>query len=613
MTRRRSKPPAKRIVRADSRRIRVSIVGRPNVGKSTLFNRLLGRRRAITLDQPGITRDPIMEPVEWEGLGLDLVDTGGLRGEADILLADRVHEHTVRAIGVSDLLVVLFDSRAGLGPLDRETVDLVIRSGLPAVYVANKGEGRAAEEGAFEFCALGIDAPLVISAEHGVGISELRDQIEQAAEKILDHERALAEAAEAAAAVELAKAEIERAKVAPKEFATTADATDLEDDLEDNEAQDEDGDEFDDDGDDTEAPLYGEDDGDFEFYPGDEDFGDSDGEAEGNDDEVRPCRVALVGRPNVGKSSFLNLLAGQELSLVDNRPGTTRDVVDTEIERGGRRYVLLDTAGMRRPSRVEEGVERISVRRALEAIERADVVVVIVEPEEGVTDQDARIARHAWEEGRALVLLVNKSDLVRESDLVRVENNIRDGYPTLSPVPVQRMSVLRNRGIDDAFALIDQAYESHNRRITTPDVNRMIAETLRRREPPVVGRGRVKMFYGTQTSVRPPTISIFTNRIALPEDYQRFLERCFREMIDFTGSPLRLRFVRRDSHGSRDPGFAPPREKTGRDRRGMKSRSGPSPTKPPKPPKGKKATEGGATKTVGEKPASKQAPKPRKK
>ncbi|MFN2426522.1 MAG: ribosome biogenesis GTPase Der [Candidatus Binatia bacterium] len=534
-------------------RVRVAIVGRPNVGKSTLFNRLLGRRRAITLDQPGITRDPIVEPVEWDDIEMDLVDTGGLRGEEDIALADRVHEHTVRAIGVSDVLVVIFDARAGLSPQDRETVDLVMKSGLPAVYVANKGEGRQGEQAALEFCALGIDAPLVVSAEHGQGISELRGAIGEIVMDIVETREAAAEALE-----------LERAE---------------------------------------EGAEPGE-----EGAPSEEDEEDG---VDGEDAAPRACRVALVGRPNVGKSSLLNLLAGEMLSLVDNRPGTTRDVVDTEIERGGRRYVLLDTAGMRRPSRVEEGVEWISVRRSLEAIERADVVVLLVEPEEGVTDQDARIARHAWEEGRALILLINKVDLASSAQITRIESDIRDVYPTLSPVPVGRLSVLKKRGIDEAMALVDHAFTSHNRRLTTPQVNRVLAEAARRREPPVIGRGRARLFYGTQTGVRPPTIGIFTNRVELPEEYIRFLERCFREEIDFTGSPLRLRFVRRDSHSNRDPGEAPPREgKTGRDRRGLKTRTGPDVKKPRKKAPAKPGAKPG--KPAGAKPGAKTGRKPGK-
>ncbi len=480
-------------------RVRVAIVGRPNVGKSTLFNRLLGRRRAITLDQPGITRDPIIEQLDWDGAPIDLVDTGGLGGEAEIALADRVHEHTVRAIAASDVLIVLFDARTGLSPLDCDTVELVNQSGLEAIYVANKCEGRATEEAALEFCALGIDAPMTISAEHGSGMGDLRAAIEECADRVLES-RGPAEVRED-----------DDAEAEPEEDEEVEDAAD------------------------------------------------------------RPCRVALVGRPNVGKSSLLNLLAGEMISLVDNRPGTTRDVIDTEIERDGRRYVLLDTAGMRRPSRVDEGVERISVRRALDAIDRADVVVLLIEPEEGVTDQDARIARRAWDEGRALVLLINKIDLANASQLGRLEANISDIYPTLSPVPVGRISVRNKLGIDAAFDLIDHAFASHNRKLSTSDVNRALEEAARRREPPIMGRGRAKLFYGTQTGTRPPTISIFTNRQELPEEYQRFVERCFREIHDFGGTPLRFRYVRRDSHSNRDRGEAP-KEKTGRDRRGVKSR-----------------------------------------
>jgi len=247
-------------------------------------------------------------------------------------------------------------------------------------------------------------------------------------------------------------------------------------------------------------------------------------------------------------------VAGAELSLVDDRPGTTRDVVDIEIERRGRRYVLLDTAGMRRPSRVEEGVERISVRRSIEAIDRADVVALLIEPTEGLTDQDARIARRAWSEGRALVLLLNKIDLVEPGRVAAVERQIRGGYPTLAPVPIAAMSVKQGRGVDEAFRLIDRAHRAHNRRIPTVEVNRLIKLAVERREPPVLGAGRAKFFYGTQTAVRPPTINIFTNRAQVPEEYQRFMERCFREEIDLTGTPLRLRLTRRASHGQRDHG-----------------------------------------------------------
>jgi len=469
--------------------LRVAIVGRPNVGKSTLFNRLIRKRRAITLDTPGITRDPIAEAVSWDGLALELVDTGGLGGESDVDLADLVHEHTVRAIAGSDLLVVLFDVRAGLSPLDRETVELVSRSGVPAIYVCNKGEGRAAEDAALEFCALGIDAPMVVSAEHGVGITELQ------------------------MAIVAQSAHIAAARTARANTALNADQ-------------------------DGAAPAA-------RVEPG------RHCDEEASDQTPPPCRVAIVGRPNVGKSSLLNWIAGAELSLVDDKPGTTRDVVDTEIERKGNHYLLLDTAGMRRPSRVEAGIERISVRRAIEAVERANLVTLLVEPSEGLTDQDARIARHAWSEGRALVIVINKIDLVASKRLAEVERNIRDSYATLGPVAICHLSVKNKLGLDDLFRLFERAQRAHNRRVSTPEINRILAEAVKRRDPPVLGRARVKFFYGTQTGMRPPTIDVFTSRGQVPEDYQRFLERCFREELELEGTPLRLHFVRRPSHGDR--------------------------------------------------------------
>ncbi|MFT4570377.1 MAG: GTP-binding protein [Hyphomicrobiaceae bacterium] len=447
------------------RPLRVAIIGRPNVGKSTLFNRLIRRRRAITLDIPGVTRDPIVEPVLWDDQAVLLIDTGGLRGESEISLADKVHEHTVRAVGEADLAVVIFDAKSGLSPLDRETVDLVVRSGVPTLYVANKAEVPRDEDRLVEFCELGIDLPMPISAEHNIGITELREAI-----------------------LDLGKS-IERGPI-------------LDDD-------------------------------------------------QGDDKALRhhACKVALVGRPNVGKSSFLNRVAGEELSLVDDVPGTTRDVIDTSILREGQRYVLLDTAGLRRPSRVESGIEKLSVRRTLEAVDRADVVVLMIEPIEGMTDQDARIARRAWTEGRALIVAVNKMDLHGIASAARLEQQIEERYPTLGGLEVVFLSVHQGTGVEQVFEAVDRARAAHNLSIATADVNRVLAWAAERRAPPVISRGRVRFLYGTQTSVRPPTITIFANRDAVPADYVKFLERCFRESLPLAGTPLRLRFRRRASHG----------------------------------------------------------------
>lgn len=447
----------------------VCIVGRPNVGKSTLFNRLIRKRKAITLDTPGITRDPIEEDVEWEGKTIRLVDTGGLGGEADIALADRVHQHTLRSIAGADLAVVLLDARAGLLPADADTVEILTEMQIPVVYVANKADGVAQEESLVEFCSLGIDPPLAVSAEHNLGIHALRSAI----------------------LTELKSRE-------------TPEPDETEEDDE--------------------------------------------------PDDDRPCRVALVGRPNVGKSSWLNRIAGEALSLVDATPGTTRDVVDTEIERGSGRYVFLDTAGMRRPSRIDVDIEKLSVGRSLEAVRRCDIVVLLVEPEEGMTDQDARIAQYAITEGRGLLIAVNKIDLVTggraKLEEIRTESFRR--YPTLGIAPLVFLSALEGQGLDELFEQIDNVNRAHSIEVQTSTLNRIIDNILERRDPPVLGRARLKLFYSAQTARRPPTFTLFANRESVPAHYRKFMERCFRELLPLEGTPIRLKFTRRASHGGRD-------------------------------------------------------------
>ncbi len=490
---------------------RVAIVGRPNVGKSTLFNRLLRRRRAITLDVPGVTRDAVGETVDWDGRQVRLVDTGGLGGESDIVLASQVHEHTLKVISASDLLIVLLDARSGLNPLDRETVELVMASGKPAVFVANKADGSAQHDSLSEFCELGIDPPLGVSAEHGIGITELKMAVSQLLQDAED--RASSDGNEDAESEVASDTSVgldsEGAGTAQDASTGSASST---------------------------GPIVSQ---------GTTAYG-----AYGSG--PRPCRVALVGRPNVGKSSLLNLLAGSELSLVDENPGTTRDAVDTLLRRGSRRYLIVDTAGMRRPSRVERGVERISVGRSMEALERADVVLLLIEAEEGLTDQDARIARRAWSEGRALVIAMNKIDLLgRRPPFRAIEEEIRRRYPTLGNAHLAFISVSRAHGIDECFKAVDRAHAAHNREIGTVALNRIIAAAVQRREPPVLGSGRLKILYATQSSLRPPTLTLYVNRRDVPTSYRRFIERCIREEVDFESTPLRLKFVRRDSHSGR--------------------------------------------------------------
>ena len=453
----------------------VAIVGRPNVGKSTVFNRLIRKRKAITLNEPGITRDPISHEVEWDDRKIVLVDTGGLGGEQQIALAEAVHNHTLRSLEDADLIVALFDARAGLSPLDRDTIELLTRTKRPVLYAANKADGRRDEENALEFCALGIDPPLTLSAEHGSGLSTLKT--------------AILEALEAAAAWET------------------------------NESR-------------KQAEAIRTDDTD-ELTPTDK----------------RVPAIAIIGRPNVGKSSLLNLVAGSELSLVHDQPGTTRDVVDTSVEVNGQRYLLLDTAGIRRPARIDEEIEGLSVGRSIDALRRAHVALLLIEPTELMTDQDARIAQLALREGRALVIVVNKMDLAdgaRPNDLT---DEIFRRYPTLRFALTGFMSVSEQEGISECFQLIDQASVAHSLEVQTAMLNQILATCIERRDPPVISGGRLKLFYAAQTATRPPTFGVFVNRVHIPEAYQRFVERMFREALPLAGTPVRIRYKRRDSHG----------------------------------------------------------------
>jgi GTP-binding protein len=270
--------------------------------------------------------------------------------------------------------------------------------------------------------------------------------------------------------------------------------------------------------------------------------------------EVRPadgaCRIAIVGRPNVGKSSLLNALAGETRSLVDDVPGTTRDVVDTTLERDGRTYVLLDTAGMRRPARIKEGVEKLSVGRSIEAVRRSDVTLLLIEPTEGMTDQEARIAQLALKEGRALVVALNKIDLLdTKPDRTATRDATFARYPTLAIAEFELISAREKRGLDRLFAAIDRAKAAHELEIQTATLNRVLADVLARRDPPRLGRGRLKILYAAQTGRRPPAITFFANRESVPTEYQRFVEASLREALPLRGTPIRLRFKRRPSHG----------------------------------------------------------------
>ena len=426
----------------------IAIVGRPNVGKSTLFNRLVGYNKAIVDDRPGVTRDRNYARTRLGDRPVTLVDTGGFDSQETEGVMAQVREQTLLALEEADLTVILVDGKHGLSPHDRELVDILRRSRRPFLLAVNKIDGPEKEDALSEFFELGVDPILSLSAAHGYGI---RSFTEHLAEML---------------------------------------------------------------------PL-GE-------------------EAPAREDQVR---VAVIGRPNVGKSSLINRLAGENRALVTATPGTTRDPVDIEVTHDGRSYLFVDTAGIRRKGRVSYKIEKFSVMRALKSLERCDVALLLIDSLEGVTDQDAHVAGYAVEAGRGLVLVYNKWDIV--PDKRAAQKKIRDYFDLklrfIQFVPHVTVSAKTGMRVPHIFKRVDEVFEQFNLRATTGQVNRVLEQAVEAHNPPYVGRGRLKFYYATQASTRPPTFVVFVNR---PEklhfSYHRYLTNCFREAFGLDKIPIRL-------------------------------------------------------------------------
>ncbi|MBI3783719.1 MAG: ribosome biogenesis GTPase Der [Deltaproteobacteria bacterium] len=436
----------------------VAIVGRPNAGKSTLFNRLVRTQKAIVDSAPGVTRDRNIAPAEWHGRRFLLVDTGGFEDRDASPLAESVRAQSDLAAEEADVVVALLDGREGFNPGDRELVQRLRRLRKPVVVAVNKLDTPARDDDCADFFALGIEEILPISAAHGRGIGELLERV-------------------------------------------------------------------------------------FETLPAPED-----------EPEISSAaiRLALVGRPNVGKSSLLNYIVGFERSIVDSTPGTTRDSIDTPCRVGEQDYILVDTAGIRRRPRVVEHIERASAVRSLKALERAEVALVLIDSGEGMTDQDARIAGYAWERGRALMLVVNKWDLVarEERDRKRFAQTIREHYPTLANAPIVFVSAQTGFGLDRLFPAVEVLVAAHRRRVRTPELNQALIRMVEGLAAPTVRNRAVRFYYATQTGWAPPVVTIFTN---FPKDvapaYQRYLLNELRRTFAWDGTPLQVRFR---PHHSRD-------------------------------------------------------------
>jgi len=498
----------------------VAVVGRPNVGKSTLFNRIVGKRQAIVEDRARTTRDRMYGDAEWNGRRFVVVDTGGLEVDPADPIELKVQEQARLAIGEADTILFLVDAVSGLTPADEEAAQLLRRSTKPVIVAANKADNQAREIDAAEFYALGWEETYPISASHGRGTGDLLDAIVWALPPETAEERARKQREEEA-----------------DEWARDVAAGRLEAYVVGDEA-DEDEDGADDDSADAEPST-------------DEAKWDAEMAAAAEDDE--PAAIAFVGRPNVGKSSLLNALLGEDRAIVSEVPGTTRDAIDTALEWGRSQIVLIDTAGIRRRGKVASGpaAERFSTLRALKAIGRADVAVLVIDAVEGLTAQDAHVAGYVVEEGRGLVVAVNKWDLVEDKTDRTFDQYvewIRNEVPFLDFAPIVSISARTGQRVGRVLEAAIDIWGERRKRISTGELNRVLSGATERTPPPPVRGHRPKLFYATQAAVAPPTFVFFaSDASAVHFSYRRYLENRLRDTFGFDGTPIRLVFRDRAS------------------------------------------------------------------
>ncbi|MEH2509313.1 GTP-binding protein [Nitrobacteraceae bacterium AZCC 1564] len=437
----------------------IAIIGRPNVGKSTLFNRLVGQKLALVDDQPGVTRDRREGHARLGDLDFTIIDTAGLDEGARGSLTARMQEQTEAAIASADALMFVIDARAGLTPTDRAFADFARRANKPVLLLANKSEGKHGDAGAMEAYALGLGDPIPISAEHGEGLSDLYDALRE----------------------------------------LMPESSEDDDELDDSEDAEQDG--------------------------------------------TRPIRVAVLGRPNAGKSTLINHLLGEERLLTSPEAGTTRDSIAVDVFWKGRDFRVFDTAGLRRRSRIEDKLEKLSVSDALRAVRFAEVVVLMMDAQNRFEEQDLRLADLVEREGRAIVLAVNKWDLMDRapSQIAKLREDADHWLPQVKGAPVVAVSGLMGEGIDRLMSAIEDAYAVWNRRASTSQLNRWFEQAVNNNPPPAVSGRRLKLNYITQTKARPPSFVVFCSRAdAVPESYLRYLTNSLRSTFELPGTPIRI-------------------------------------------------------------------------
>jgi len=427
----------------------VAVVGRPNVGKSTLFNKLIGQRLSIVEDTPGVTRDRIFAECEWRGRKFMLADTGGIEPKTDDIILAQMRNQAQLAIDQADVIVLVTDLRAGVTANDQSVATMLQKSGKPVVLCVNKCDTPGAPPAEFyEFYNLGLGDPVAVSSVHGMGTGDLLDAV-------------------------------------------------------------------------------------FEYMPAEEE----------EEEETDTIKVAVIGKPNAGKSSLINCIAGEERSIVSNIAGTTRDAIDTHIHNKYGDFIFIDTAGLRRKSKVDDAIEKYSVLRAQMAVERADVCVIMIDATEGFTEQDSKVAGIAHENGKACIIAVNKWDAVEKDDktMDKMRKQLREDFSFMPYVPFLFISAKTGQRVERLFELIKFVSEQNSMRIKTGMLNDVLAQATMRVQPPTDKGKRLRIYYVTQPSTNPPTFVFFVNRAELFHfSYQRYLENQFRDTFGLEGTPIRF-------------------------------------------------------------------------